>query len=229
MADAPLTRASLLMRIRDPRDSEAWQQFVRLYAPLIYGYARKRGLQDADAGDLTQEVLRSVAAKADRFEYDPRRGTFHGWLFTVVRNRVLDFLDSRGQRHRGSGDSGVQKKLEAQPAPDNEQTDWNRDYEQRLLSEAIVQVRGDFHEATWQAFWQTAIEGRKAKVVAESLAMSVASVYVAKSRVLTQLKECIRSLQATDRWENEAANFRPQHSSGPIHDRSAYEQQHPMP
>jgi RNA polymerase sigma factor (sigma-70 family) len=217
MADAPQTRPSLLIRIRDARDSEAWQQFVRLYAPLIYGYARKRGLQDADAGDLTQEVLRSVAASAGRFEYDPRRGSFHGWLFTVVRNRVLDFLDSQGQRNRGSGDSGVQKKLEAQPAPAvDESTAWNQEYEQHLLTEAIAQVRGGFHEPIWQAFWQTAIEGKKAKAVAEALKMSVASVYVAKSRVVTQLKERIRQLQEADGKENEPAGADPNRRQRPV-------------
>lgn len=216
MADAPLTRASLLIRIRDARDTDAWQQFVRLYAPLIYGYARKRGLQDADAGDLTQEVLRAVAANAARFEYDPRRGSFHGWLFTVVRNRVHDFLASQGQRHRGTGDSGVQRKLQAQPAPEPDETDaWNQEYEQRLLTEAMAQVRGSFQETTWQAFWQTAIEGKKAKAVADALAMSVAAVYVAKSRVLTQLKDQIRLLQATDGWKSGAADENSRRNQGP--------------
>src|SRR5947207_11303289 len=112
MVEAPLTRASLLVRIRDGRDQEAWQQFVRLYAPVIYGFARNRGLQDADAADLMQEVLRSVSGAAQRLEYDPARGSFRGWLFTVTRNKVFSFLDSRSRRVQGSGDSRVQQRLE---------------------------------------------------------------------------------------------------------------------
>src|SRR5437588_509207 len=81
----PVTRASLLVRIRDGRDRDAWRQFVRLYAPVVYGFARKRGLQDADAADLMQEVFRSVAAAAGRLDYDPARGTFRSWLYTVTR------------------------------------------------------------------------------------------------------------------------------------------------
>src|SRR5688572_31131907 len=112
MHDSPATRASLLVRLRDSDDAGAWQEFVRLYAPVIYGFARKRGLQDADAADLMQEVLRSVSAAAHRLEYDPARGTFRGWLFTVTRNKVFNFLEARSHRVVGSGDSGVQGRLE---------------------------------------------------------------------------------------------------------------------
>src|SRR6516225_4147415 len=87
MADSPNTRPSLLVRIRNAEDSQAWSQFVALYAPLVYGYARKRGMQDADAADLMQDVLRAVAGAAGRLEYDPLRGSFRGWLFTIVRNK----------------------------------------------------------------------------------------------------------------------------------------------
>src|ERR1700754_2903441 len=102
MADAPLTRASLLVRIRDGRDHEAWRQFVQVYAPVVYGFARKRGLQDADAADVMQDVLRSVAAAAARLRYDPARGSFRGWLYTVARNKIFNFL-AAAQHKLGRG------------------------------------------------------------------------------------------------------------------------------
>src|ERR1700758_5358810 len=108
MEQSPATRASLLIRLRDPHDKEAWGQFVRLYAPVIYGFARKRGLQDADAADLMQDVLRSLATALGRLDYDPVRGTFRGWLFTVTRNKVFNFLDKRGRREQATGDSRMQ-------------------------------------------------------------------------------------------------------------------------
>ena len=92
MAEAPATRVTLLNRILDTADSEAWAEFARLYGPVVYGFARKRGLQDADAADLVQDVLRSVARNAHRIDYDPKRGTFRGWLYTVTRNKVYNFL-----------------------------------------------------------------------------------------------------------------------------------------
>src|SRR5436189_2441787 len=112
MYDSPATRASLLVRLRDGADTGAWQEFVHLYGPVIYGFARKRGLQDADAADLMQEVLRSVSSAMHRLEYDPVRGAFRGWLFTVTRNKIFNFLEGRAHRVQGSGDSRVQQKLE---------------------------------------------------------------------------------------------------------------------
>jgi RNA polymerase sigma-70 factor (ECF subfamily) len=189
MADPPTTRTSLLVRLRDARDAEAWGEFVRLYAPLVYGFARKRGLQDADAADLTQEVLRTVVQAAGRWQYDPGRGTFHGWLFTVAYHQVQRFLPGACRQCRGSGDSAVQGLLEGQTAPGpDEATRWDEDYERHLMVQALERVRGLFRDSTWRAFWLTAVEGKKAKEAAETLGMSVTAVYMAKSRVLGQLR-----------------------------------------
>ena len=101
MSESLGTRPSLLVRIRDPGDREAWRQFVALYAPLIHRLARQRGLQDADAADLTQDVLRAVAMAAPGLVYDPSRGSFRGWLFTVTCHKIHDFRESRRHRDRG--------------------------------------------------------------------------------------------------------------------------------
>src|SRR5262249_49109996 len=112
MAEIPPTRASLLLRLRDPRDGAAWGEFAEVYAPLVYGYARKQGLQDADAADLTQDVLTAVAGAVGRLEYDPARGAFRNWLFTVVRRKLLNWRAAQGIRPQGSGDSATQRLLE---------------------------------------------------------------------------------------------------------------------
>jgi RNA polymerase sigma-70 factor (ECF subfamily) len=195
MDDSPATRASLLVRIRDPRDTEAWAQFLDLYGAVVYGFARRRGLQDADAADLMQDVFRSVAAAAGRLEYDPARGSFRGWLFTVTRNKLYNFLDGRRRQVLGSGDSGAQERLEAAAAPADGEAEWDREYEQRVFRWATERVRGEFQEATWQAFWQTAVEGRSAKEVGAKLGLSPGAVYVAKSRVLARLREEIQQLK----------------------------------
>src|SRR5579864_7281761 len=115
MPDSPTTRPSLLVRLRDPRDGVAWQEFVDLYAPLVYGWARRKGLQDADAADVTQEVFRGMAGAVANLEYDASRGAFRGWLFTVTRNKIRDFLASRQARERGSGATTMMQFLEEQP------------------------------------------------------------------------------------------------------------------
>ena len=196
MEQSPATRASLLVRLRDPHDKEAWGQFVQLYAPVVYGFARKRGLQDADAADLMQEVLRSVARAAHRLDYDPRRGSFRGWLYTVTRNKIYNFLNGRKDHERGSGDSGAQERLEEQAAPsDDGAGEWDQEYERRLFDWAAERARPEFQDATWRAFWQTAVEGKSAKEVSSALGLSLGAIYVAKSRVLARLKELIRRVE----------------------------------
>ena len=196
MSDAPVTRPSLLVRLRDARDDRAWSQFVDVYAPLIYGFARQRGLQDADAADLTQDVLRAVSGGIRKLDYDPRRGSFRGWLFTVARNKLRNFLAAGQRPERGSGDSDAHQRLQELPAPEEDQTAWwDQEYERRVFAWAAAQVRAACQESTWQAFRQTALEGKSGPEVARALGMSVAAVYLAKGRVMARLKELIREVQ----------------------------------
>jgi RNA polymerase sigma factor (sigma-70 family) len=197
MADPPKTRVSLLARLKSGGDDRAWEEFVELYAPVIYGFARKRGLQDADAADLMQEVLRSVARNASRMDYDPRRGTFRGWLYTVTRNKIYNFLSGQKHRPRAFGDTNAQERLDALPdasiPPD---ADWEREYQRQLSAQAMEIVRNEFHANSWKAFWGTAVEGRSANDVGQELGMSPGAVYVAKSRIIARLREVVQRLRA---------------------------------
>ena len=196
MSQSSATRASLLVRIRDHAD--AWARFVDIYGPLIYGFVRKRGLQDADAVDLVQEVLRSVAGAISRLEYDPRRGTFRGWLFTIVNNRLRNDLKARQRREAGSGDTSVAQQLAEEPAPDDWEAQWEAEHQQRLLTWASERVQSEVEPRTWQAFRLTAVEGRSGKEVAQELNMTLAAVYLAKSRVMARLKELVREAEVSD-------------------------------
>ena len=202
MAEAPLTRATLLVRLKDIDDSEAWTEFVQLYGPVVYGFARKRGLQDSDAADMVQEVLRSVARNADRMVYDPKKGTFRGWLYTVTRNKIYNFLSAQKRRPRAVGDVGSQERLESYADPSNEaEADWELEYQRRLSSKAMDRVKHEFQPATWQAFLGTAVEGRPAVEVGELLKMTSGAVYVAKSRVLARLRDEVQKLMAeAEHW-----------------------------
>jgi len=196
MNSVPPTQPTLLVRIRNAGDQEAWERFVDLYAPLVYGFLHKRGLQDADAADLTQDVMRQVAAAAHNLEYDARRGSFRGWLFTVVQNRLTDHWRREALRERGSGDTDAQQQLNEVPQPGglDASAQWDADYERQLFQFAANIVKQDFGEATWQAFWKTAVEGLAGKEVADELGITVAAVYLAKGRVMTRLKEQVKLL-----------------------------------
>ncbi|HVK18727.1 MAG TPA: sigma-70 family RNA polymerase sigma factor [Fimbriiglobus sp.] len=183
------TRPSLIARVRDPQDGTAWTEFAALYAPLIQRAARRAGLQEADADDLTQDVLRSVAGSVGGLELRP--GAFRRWLYTVVRNRVTDFYKSAQRRDRGAGDTAALERLAEVPAPLDE-ADWDREYERRMLAWAADRVRGEFQPSTWRAFWLTAVDGRPGPEAARELGLSLGAVHVARSRVLARLKAVVR-------------------------------------
>lgn len=199
MDDWPPTRSSLLIRLRDPLDERAWVEFVEVYGPLVHRLARRRGLQDADAADLTQEVFRAVAGAIDRWDPDPARGSFRAWLFRVARNLVIDVLTSRGRQPRGTGGMEMRLVLEEQPDPagGEDSSLFDAEYRRRLFDWAADRVRGEFSEAAWRAFWLTGVEGRGGAEVAEVLGTTVGTVYYSKSKVMTRLRE------VTERFEGE--------------------------
>jgi RNA polymerase sigma factor (sigma-70 family) len=195
MKDAPITRPSLLLRVRDAKDEAAWVQFVQIYTPLIYGYCRSRGLQESDAADVTQEVMRAVARAIARFEYDPQRGKFRNWLLTVVQSKLHNFLAQQQRQPALAGETTLQLAQDQNSAREEDDA-WDAEYYRAVFTWAAERIRGEFQESTWRAFWQTTIDECDGKEVAESLGMSVGAVYVAKSRVIARLKQEILSVDA---------------------------------
>jgi RNA polymerase sigma factor (sigma-70 family) len=189
------TRASLLLGIRDPKDSLAWGEFVQIYAPLIHAYGLRHGLQDSDAADLTQEVLRCLARSAPEFRYDPARGSFRGWLFAVTRNALRKMGARKARETGGTGDTEVWQILQQQPAPSTDEEHWGRDYQWNLFQWAAEKVRAEFRASTWQAFWRTAVLGEGIDAVAATLGVSSGAVYVARSRVTTRIRETIQAAE----------------------------------
>jgi RNA polymerase sigma-70 factor (ECF subfamily) len=157
----------------------------------VYQFGRKRGLQDADAADLTQLVFGEVAQSINRLDYDPDRGSFRGWLLAVTRNQMYKLL-SRGRRDLRQVESGL---LDDMAAKHVDQAVWDEEYPRRLFRWATEQVRGEFEDGTWQAFWRTAVDGKSAKEVGDALAMSVGAVYTAKSRVVSRLRKVIGQVE----------------------------------
>jgi RNA polymerase sigma-70 factor (ECF subfamily) len=204
MAEAPTTHPSLLIRLRDPRDEQAWCEFTEIYGPLVYQLARYRGLQDADAQDLTQDVFRAVARNIDRYDPDPARGSFRAWLSRITSNLVINWLAAERRQPRGSGETDMQRLIEELPDTAGEESAlFENEYRRRLLTWAAERVRPAFSRAAWQAFWQTGVEGKPPDEVASALGMSVGTVYQYKSRVVVRIRREIERVdESTNAFES---------------------------
>jgi len=195
MDEIPNTRPSLLVRIRDPQDERAWREFLDIYEPLIYRLARRKGFQDADARELSQEVFLAVASAIDRWDPDPSRGSFRGWLFRIARNLMINLLARQRRHPQGTGSTDIKRLLEEQAAPVGEDSAlFDRQYKREVFRWAAEQIRGQFRETTWRAFWLSSVEQREIKEVAETLGLTAGAVYIARSRVMARLRETVEGL-----------------------------------
>ena len=193
MSPLVTTRMSLLLRIRDPRDSEAWMEFVRIYAPIIHRYNLRTGMQDADAADLTQEVLQVVSEAIQQFDYDSKVGRFRGWLKTVAFYTCSQMKRRQKRQPVGTGNTDSMRALDG-PSKEADSRFWDEQYSRRIFEMAAERVRPTVNVSTWDAFMATAIQEEKPAVVAKRLGLSVGSVYVAKNRVFSRIRDQLHEL-----------------------------------
>jgi RNA polymerase sigma-70 factor (ECF subfamily) len=198
-ATTTATKASLLLRVRDPGDGPAWAAFARRYEPVIRAACRRSKLGPADVDEVTQAVLVRLVAVMPRFRYDHRRGRFRDWLGRVARNRAVDFLRaSRRRPDRGSGATWAREALDGVPLPpgaDREELverleEQDRRHERLRVACARVERRVEPH--TWEAFRLTAVERVAGEAVAARLGMKIGAVYVAKNRVTGMIRDEVR-------------------------------------
>jgi RNA polymerase sigma-70 factor (ECF subfamily) len=196
MTPTPTTRASLLFRLRDPQDRDAWIEFVTLYEPVAYRLLRRHGLQDADAREVMQELFLAVSRSIERWDPTREGGSFRGWLRRVVRNLVIDWLRQRDRRVVAVGGSDEHARLAMVPAAEGtESVEFDREERRSRFRSAAERVRGEVQESSWRAFWETAVAGTSAAVAAEKLGMEVGAVRVAKCRVLARIREAVRAME----------------------------------
>jgi RNA polymerase sigma-70 factor (ECF subfamily) len=181
------TSASLLERLRQPAQEHAWARFIKLYTPLLYYWARRSGCRASDADDLVQEVLTLLVRKLPEFRYDGDR-SFRGWLRTVALNCWRN-LRRRAELPRESGDGQP-----AEPVAPADDPFWEVEYRQRLVGRALELMRTEFQATTWKACWGCVVEGRPAAEVARELGVSTGTVYAAKSRVLSRIRQELAGL-----------------------------------
>lgn len=188
----PDTRASLILRLADPADDQAWSEFLEIYEPMLLQLSSRWGLQDADAREVVQETLLAVAGSLSNFSRADHPRAFRGWLAAITRNKLIDHLAKRSKQAAASGDSSVQQWLNEQACPTSQESLWDFHSKQQIFGWAANQVRSQVSESTWLAFRRTAIDGDDARDVARDLNMQVGMIYVARSRVMTRLRKTVQ-------------------------------------
>jgi RNA polymerase sigma-70 factor (ECF subfamily) len=173
------TSTDLIRKLQGAAGPEAWPEFVRLYTPVLYAWARRLRLQDADAIDLVQDVFTVLVQKLPEFRYD-RSLRFRGWLWTIARNKWRERtrrkrLPVDGARHPDQVPDAVPTSLE------------EIDLGRHLMAQVLPSIQGQFQPSTWRAFWEHVVVGRTASDVAAELGLTETAVYKSKVRVLARL------------------------------------------
>ncbi|MBC8326616.1 MAG: sigma-70 family RNA polymerase sigma factor [Verrucomicrobia subdivision 3 bacterium] len=181
------TRSSLLERLRELDDDESWSEFFNLYWKLIYSTARKSGLADAEAQDVVQETLITVARHIRDFEYDRARGSFKGWLLTLTRSRITDHIRHRQRRAVVDNALGGELAEELENFPDPTvilpDAQWDADWHKNLADTAMQRVQQNVSAKHFQIFHCYVIEKWSVAEISRALRVSAGLVYVTKHRL----------------------------------------------
>ncbi len=195
MDDVPDTRDSLLIRVANPGDQGAWEQFARIYRPVVYNVARRRGLQDADAQDVAQQVLIAVARALPSWERRDESTRFRHWLCRIARNATINML-TRQPRDRAIGGGDNRASDHAENKTDGGlDSQLEREYRRQLFRKAAELVRSRADHITWQAFAITMIDGLSIPDAAAQLDRSEAVIYAARSRIIRRLRDAVKQLE----------------------------------
>jgi RNA polymerase sigma-70 factor (ECF subfamily) len=184
------TSASLLDRLRKAPGSSEWQRFVDLYSPLIRGWLRRHSLAPHDSDDVVQEVMTVIVRKLPAFQKEPRTGAFRGWLRSITVNCVREFWHRRCGKAGTVASADVDKVLNELEDPASDLSGlWDREHDRHVMQQLLEMIRPNFEANTWKAFCRVALDGLSATETAAELGMTVNAVFIAKSRVMTQLRQ----------------------------------------
>ena len=190
-----VTRARLILRLKDAEDVAAWDEFAAIYAPVIFRVATSRGFQAADAENLVQEVFLAVANSVASWLEREDRGRFRAWLLRIARNESVDMLTERATRPLGRDGSTADRDLANLPARDEFSSALDLEYDRAVFHWAAEQVRAAVSVQTWDAFWLTSIDGLSVNEVAERLNTRPGNVYVSRSRVMSRVKQLVQEYE----------------------------------
>ena len=193
ISDAPLTRVTLIQRLRVQQDAQSWQEFVTHYQGYIHRLARRMGVNHHDAEETVQDVCLNAWKALPEFAYDPAKGRFRGWLWQVTANQVRARWRNRKREVplvQGEDDSLYNIPDPTEPAT----AKWAEDeWRAHIAAIAWRNVSGEFEERTRQVFEKLS-KGAAPETVATELGLAPSSVYVYKKRIQGRLRQEIQRL-----------------------------------
>jgi RNA polymerase sigma-70 factor (ECF subfamily) len=184
--------------MQDREDQDSWKDFFDTYWRLIYSFALKSGLTDAEAQDVVQETVISVAKDIQKFKRDRTLGSFKGWLRNLTRWRIVDQLRKRDRSiPAGNNRSNPSTSLDeiADPVSAGLEAIWEADWQANLLETAMERVKPRVKEEHYQIFDLNVVRQWPAGKVAQTLGVNIGRVYLAKHRVMSLIKKEIRALE----------------------------------
>jgi RNA polymerase sigma-70 factor, ECF subfamily len=186
----PPTSVSLLERLRDRADSDAWTRMVDLYSPMVRAWLSRYELPQADVDDISQTALGSVVANLPQFHHNGRNGAFRNWLRTITVNSLRQKFRSERARPDDTSKRALVADLNELEDPESRLSKlWDRAHDAQVLRTLLVLAEPEFEAPTWQAFRALMLDGTSPKAVAAQLDMTVNAVLIAKCRVLKRLRE----------------------------------------
>ena len=182
------TRSTLLMRVRDPADAQAWGEFVALYEPLLTAYVRQRGLGGDDHEDVVQDVFARLVKTLPEFKLDRERGRFRTWLWQICQSALGDWA-RRKRRQTRAEDAWLHRLSEPRSSEFDSDVEWIRLHQCRVMSFAMEKVRARSRPKTWACFDRHLLQRRPSAEVASELGLTAGAVDANSSRVLDRVRK----------------------------------------
>ena len=192
MNPEPATRLSLIARLVDLENEDAWNEFVLIYQPVIQRFLTKYGLQYADAAEVTQEVLSGVVKSIDSWDGSNQTSSFRGWLYRITRNKAVNLIREKTREAAINLNSNLNLGQIAQANIENAESEFLGEFERQTFLWAAETIKPSIKPVNWQAFWRSTIDGQSIEQVAKDLNIDSSAVYVARCRIMKRLTELVQ-------------------------------------
>ncbi|MCK4871919.1 MAG: sigma-70 family RNA polymerase sigma factor [Phycisphaerales bacterium] len=180
-----VTRATLLLRLKDQTDQVSWAEFDARYHRLLYGYARAKGASHDDAEEVVQEVEFAIFKSIGNFDYDVSKGRFRGYLRRAVAN-ALNRRAARAKRAPQSIDPTEQDYILVEE--DQQDEVWEQQWRHHRIRQAMERIAESVDAKTIEAFTMHVLDEQPVETVCEKMNITHDNLYQIKHRLMDRLR-----------------------------------------